>query len=295
VRRALVLAGVFFAGLLVAGPALASGAGGEVEREIEFGLSAGGFAGRVYVSNNDGDVTATLVVARGPRVAYYTVPAQITADRVTARFGGLGELDYHFAPKPNGSVECNGAEEGEAVFEGIFAFTGENGYVHFEAAHAEGSFRISPEPKTCAQRRLARRAVRYHPSYSDEGATLNAAAGSRAKGRMREVTVFDEGRHGPHPVILFAALTEKREGMGVARGVQLAAGSGSFSWNLEKGTATLRPPAPFTGSATFTRRGHDGHGAWRGSLGMPIFGGDSVKLAGGGFRAYIHRGVPQDE
>ena len=54
--------------------------------------------------------------------------------------------------------------------------------------------------------------------------------------------------------------------MTVARGVQLAAGAGAFRWNLEKGTATLRPPAPFTGSATFTRHGHDGHGAWKGSL-----------------------------
>jgi hypothetical protein len=74
-----------------------------------------------------------------------------------------------------------------------------------------------------------------------------------------------------------------------------AAGARAFRWNLETGTATLRPPAPFTGSATFTRHGHDGHGTWKGSLGMPIFGGESVELAGSAFRAFIHKGVPQDE
>jgi hypothetical protein len=112
---------------------------------------------------------------------------------------------------------------------------------------------------------------------------------------MREVDVFDDGRRGSHKVVLYAFLGEEREGVAVARGVQMAAGSGAFRWDLEKGTATLRPPAPFTGSATFTRHGNDGHGTWKGSLGMPIFGGESVKLAGGAFRAFIHKGVPQDE
>ncbi len=294
-RRALVLTGVLCAGLLVAVSALAAGAGREVERELAFGLDAEGFTVRVFVSNNDGDVNATMIVNRGPQVAYYSTPAEVTAERVTARFGGLGELDYRFAPKRKGSVDCNGAEEGEAVFEGTFDFTGENGYVHIEADRAEGSFQIYPEPKSCPQKRFARRVVPYHPSYSDEGATLQASAGSRAKRRMREVNVFDPGRRGPHKVALFATLAEEREGMTVARGVQLTAGSGAFRWNLEKGTATLRPPAPFSGSATFTRHGHDGHGTWKGSLGMPILGGEPVELAGSEFRAFIHKGVPQDE
>jgi hypothetical protein len=293
-RRALVLAGVLFAGLLLAIPALAAGAGREVERGLAFDMDVEGFGVHVLVSNNDGEVNATIILSRGSQVAYYEAPAKVTAERVTARFGRLGELDYRFAPKRNGSIDCNGAEEGEAVFEGTFDFTGENRYVQIEAGHAEGSFRIYPEPKNCAQKQLARRAVPYHPSYSDEGATLQARAGPPAKGRIREVSVFDAGQRGPHKVVVFATLAEEREGLTVARGVQLMAGSGAFSWNLEKGTATLRPPAPFTGSATFTRHGHDGHGTWKGSLGMPIFGGEPVELAGDEFRAFVHKGVPQD-
>jgi hypothetical protein len=276
-------------------PALAAGAGREVERELAFDMDVDGFSVHVFVSNNDGDVDATIILSRGPQVAYYSAPAKVTAERVTARFGNFGELDNRFAPKRNGSVDCSGAEEGEAVFEGTFDLTGENGYVHIEAGHAEGSFQIYPEPKNCLQKRLARRAVPYHPFYSEEGATLHARAGSRAKGRMRGVSVFDEGQHGPHKVAVIAALGEIREGMTVARGVQLTAGSGAFRWNLEEGTATLRPPAPFTGSATFNRHGHDGHGTWKGSLSMPILGGESVELVGGEFRAFIHKGVPQDE
>jgi hypothetical protein len=292
-RRAFVLAGVLLAGLLVVVPAFAAGAGREVERDVEFSLDVEGFTVRVDVDNNDGDVNATIILSRGPQFAYYTAPAKVTADRVTAQFGSLGELDYRFTPKRNGSVDCELAEEGEATFEGTFVFTGENSYVHIEASGADGSFRIDPAPKNCAQKGLARRVVPYSPTYSGEGATLEARAGLLAKGRIREVNVFDLGQRGPHKVVVDTFLGEEREGISVARGVQLAAGSGAFRWDLKKGTATLRPPEPFTGWATFSRRGKGRPGTWKGSLGMPILGGDPVRLAGTAFRAAIHKGLPQ--
>jgi hypothetical protein len=254
-----------------------------------------GFNAEVFVSNNDGDVSALLILARGAQVAYYSTPATVTAERVTARFGELGELDYRFAAKRGGRIECTGSEQGEAVFGGSFDFTGENDYVHIESDHAEGTFQVYPEPKNCVAKRLARRAVPYHPFYSGEGATLEANSGSRASEMTREIIVLDDGSDGGHKVFLDAILWEKREGMVVARGVQLPAASSAFRWNLKRGTATLRPPAPFTGWAKFSRRGHQGHGACRGSLGMPILGGEPVGLAGREFRAFIHKGVPQDE
>lgn len=293
--RRLIVAAILGVSLLVAVPVFATGAGREVERELSFDLDVEGFSAGVFVSNNDGDVDAILIISRGPRVAYYSAPAKVTADRVTARFGSLGELDYRFTPKRNGKVECSGSEEGEVVFEGTFSFTGENGYVHIEADKAEGSLQVYPEPKNCAPQRLARRVVPYQPSYSNSGATLRARAVAPAKGRAREISAYDEGRPGPHAVFVFAFMTERREGVTAARGVQLTAGAGAFRWDRKSGTATLRPPAPFTGAAKFSRRGHDGHGTWNGSLSMPIFGGETVKLTGGAFRASIHKGVPQDE
>jgi hypothetical protein len=293
VRRALVFAGALLAGLLVTVPAFAAAAEREVERDVAFSLEAEGFTVRVAVTNNDGDVNATIILSRGPLVAYYSAPAKVTAKRVTARFGRLGELDYRFAAKRNGSVDCDyDSEEGEAVFEGTLRFTGENGYVHIEAPGAEGSYRVYPAPKNCPQRRLARRVVPYSPTYSGEGATLEASAGPESKRRMVDVTDFGASQRG-RTVALFAFLGERREGMSVARGAQLIAGSGAFRWDLKKGKATLRPPAPFTGWATFTRRGSGRPGAWKGSLTMPILGGDPVRLAGTEFRAVIHKGVQQ--
>jgi hypothetical protein len=290
-----ILAAILSVSLFVAVPVFAADAEREVERELAFEVDVEGFDAGVFVSNNDGDVSATIILSRGARVAYYSAPAKVTAERVTARFGSFGELDYRFAAKPNGRIGCGGSETGDAVFEGTFDFTGENGYVHIEASKAEGSFQIYPAPKNCAPQRLARRAVPYHPSYSETGATLQATAVAPDRRRGREISVYDEGGRGAHDVFVFATLAEKREGVSSARGVQLTAGSGAFRWNLKRGTATLRPPAPFAGWATFHRHGHHGRGTWKGSLSMPIFGGESVKLTGGAFRAFIHKGVPQDE
>jgi len=241
---------------------------------------------------------ACSVRAKGPQVAYYSVPAKVTAERVTAKFGAFGELDYNFRPKGSGSAECLGASdtENEAELEGTFRGTGENEYVHVEADHVDGTVHLYPVPKQCAQSRRARRVVPYHPSYSDKGATLQARAVSLGgQPEAREVSVYDGGGRGPHKIVISAYLGERQEGVDIARGVQMAAPSSAFNWNLDAGTASLRPPAPFTGSAKFTRRGGNGHGTWTGSLTMPILGGEPVAVAGTEFSAYMHKGVPQDE
>jgi hypothetical protein len=297
-RRALVLAGVMLVALLAMGQAAsARHAGGDVERELVFELPAeGGFLAAIQVSDYDGEAHATLIVRKGLQEAYYEVPAKVTAKRVTARFGSLGKLDFSYAPKRNGKFRCTGAEEGEATFDGTFTFTGENEYVHLEAGHAEGSFQAYPE-QGCRQSGRPRRAVPYHPSYSSEGATLEATAGSREQGQSREVSIYDPGpkARGRARGAIFGSLWEEREGMIVSRGAGVPLRAGSFGWSLGKGTATLRAQAPFTGSAHFVRHGNNGHGTWTGSLSVPILGGEPIELAGNEFHAYMHKGVPQDE
>jgi hypothetical protein len=298
-RRALVIAGMMLVGLLAAVPAIASAAPGdrtaaEVEREVTFTLRAEGFTVLLDTTDNDGEVSAYLAIGRGGQTASYQVPATVTADTVKAQFGSLGELDYHYVPEGKPASECNG--DGKAHFDGTFAFTGENGYVHIDADSAKGVYQ-SYSPSGCARARLRRRVVPYQPSYSDEGATLHANAGSRRQGKGLDLSVFDAGPqvHGRLKGGIFGALWEAREGMVISRGVSMSLRAGAFSWNLAAGTATLRAPAPFTGSARFTRHGRNGHGTWTGSLAMPILGGEPVELAGPAFRAFIHKGVPQDE
>lgn len=296
-RRALVIAGVIFAALLAVAP-LASAAptpAAEVEREVTLAFRTEGFTVFFDTTDNDGELSADLAILRGRQKANYSVPVEITAHTVKARFGSLGELDYHYAPQGKKTTGCED-EEGRARFEGTFTFTGENEYVHIDADSAEGVYQFDT-PSGCVRSLPLRRVVPYSPSYSEEGATLEAESGPRDRANGRNVSVYDLGprAHGRARGAIFGELWEEREGMVVSRGVSMPLRPDAFSWSLEKGTATLRPPAPLTGSAHFVRHGNNGHGTWTGSLSMPILGGEPVELAGSEFRAFLHQGVPQDE
>jgi hypothetical protein len=305
-RRALVLVALSAAALLGTGPASAAAtasplarARAPVEREVRLAeMTIEGFDVDFAVEDNDGRVTAAVTVSRGPQVARYSVPAKVTADRVTARFGHFGEIDYRIVPPAEASPECFGTGgESPATFEGTFTFSGERGYVHIDVDKAEGTYSAYPPPPGCPAPLRGRRVVPYSPSYSGSGATLTVGGGSASKNRAKEITVLDgaaQSLHGHHRIAIFGYLGELREGVSIAHGVQLVASSSCFTWNLAAGTATLRPPAPFTGSAHFARRAH-GRPTWTGSLRMPVFGGDPVSLAGGSFRAALHKGTPQDE
>lgn len=243
-RRALVLAGVLFAALLAAVPALAAGAEREVERELAFGLKAEGFDVAVFVSNNDGNVSATMIVGRGPRIAYYSTPAEVTAERVTAQFGGMGELDYRFAPKRNGRVECTGSENGEPCSKEPSTSLARTAMSTSKPTTPKGPSRSTPS------RRTARR-------NDSPGAPGGITRTTRTKGRLCTRGPF----HEPKERCAKSSSSTK-------------AGTGTRSFSL--------PP---------WSKG----GTWRGSLGMPILGGEPVELAGHEFRAFIHKGVPQDE
>jgi hypothetical protein len=303
-RRALVLVSVFAAALsgtgltLAAATAAAAPAGvlGEIERNVnvdEFQVE--GFGIDLSVIGFRHEVSATLIVTRGRQVAYYTAPAVVTAERVTAKFGAFGELDYRFVPQGTAEPRCVGAiSEDPVTFEGTFTFTGERGYVHVDAPHAEGSVTANPAPLGCRPASAARRAVRDAPIYNGHGATLYAKSGSPGKGPLLQLDISDGADKGRHRIAIIAFDSERLEGVSISRGVEMSAPSTAFQRDLAAGTATVRPPAPLTGSAHFVRRAH-GPPAWTGSLRVPIFGGDPARLAGPGFRATLHKGITQDE
>lgn len=309
-RRALVLVSVFAAALsgtgltLAAATAAAPAPGDEsgIERNVNLDeFKVEGFGIDLAVIGLGDEVSATMFVRRGPQVAYYTAPATVSAERVTAKFGALGELDYRFVPRGSKEARCVGSDYEDPVgLEGTFTFTGERGYVHVDAPHAEGSVTANPAPAGCppaSSARIApsaRRVVPYHPVYGGHGATLYAKAGSPGKGPLRQFEIADGADKGRHRLAIDGFLSERLEGVTISRGVQMTAPSSAFQRNLTAGTATVRPPAPFTGTAQFARRAH-GRPAWTGSLRMPIFGGDPVRLAGPGLRAALHKGTFQDE
>jgi hypothetical protein len=288
-RRALVIAGVMFAGLLATAPTVASAAGAPI-REAKFELHEDGFL--VAVKSEIAEEKITLTFARHGEVAVYQVAAEFTADTVKARFGQLGELDYTFTPGSRPGV-CGGFVEG--VFEGTFTFAGENEFVTFEAPRARGTF-AAAGTQGCKESHRAKPTVRApgseaKPEPAKDEATLIAHT-THAR-PLRSMLVFEgEGRHAR--LVFFSAFEyERTEGMLIARGAQTAGPRRDFTWDLGAGTARIDPPAPFTGSATLTPR-PGGAPIWRGSLRAPMPGGRPFRLSGADFQAQLVGGSPLD-
>ena len=282
-RRALVLLSVSAAALLGTGLTLAAAAGApspEGPKAVVFSFKAEGFRVEVFAEDNDGEQTAALTISRGrfPRgglLAEYLAPATLTGHSLAATFGSLGELNFGFKPR-----KCPGG----LAFSGTFTFTGENDYVHIDADHAEGSF-LEQILTACGPWGPIKPG-QIHRIVSS--VRLEASAGSLKQGVARQVEAIEDTDEGGRRTVRITGLVgEEREGMTIGRGAIVRAPRDAFHWNLKAGTATVRPPAPFTGSATL-KPGRDGKGIWKGSLRVrDLTGGPPIDLTGSGFHAHL--------
>jgi hypothetical protein len=283
-RRALVLIAVIAAALLGTVLPVAAAAPQPVEAEdLIFGLAAEGFRVEVFAEDNDGDQTASLDVARDGQEAIYRVPATITDHSVAAKFGTRGQLNFRFRPR-----KCHGG----LVFTGKFSFTGENGFIHIDADHASGSF-FEQVYTACGTRGPVDPGnVRV---VTATGIRLEATAKEpdHRGGRALEVTEY-RARGGHRSVDISGFVTERREGMEIGRGAIVSAPVSAFRRDVAAGTATVTPPAPFTGSATLQR--HGAESAWVGDLQVPVLGGGApVALTGPEFQTRLTQEQPFDE
>jgi hypothetical protein len=289
-RRALVLLSILAAWLLLVAPGLAPAAPRalkpqpEEQEDLIFGLEADGFAVSVFAEDNDGDQTASLTISRDGLSVEYLVPATITDDSVKAKFGALGNLDYSFKPK-----KAKGKCHAGLTFDGTFTFTGENGYVLIDADHAEGGG-VEQDYSGCPGRGghiVVARSTGFH---------LEAIAGSWTHGTARRVQATEyRTRGGRSTVNISAFVREEREGMLIGDGAMVTAPASAFRRNVKAGTATLTPPAPFTGSATL-KPGRGGKGIWEGTLQLPsLRGGAPIAFTGPEFGGRVEQEQPYDE
>jgi hypothetical protein len=292
VHRVLVLAASLLAAVLLLVP-IASASGAEVEIKTH----VGSFSIVALSGESNGKQSVVLIVSRRHQYAEYIVPAEITGSTLKARFGSLGEIDYSFGPKKAGDAKCFGATETAAAFTGTFNFVGEGGFVHLDADRATGTYATGLSPRGCQPPRLPRRAgaaARAVPGqpFTGKGATLTATARSKVSHQARVITVARE--IAASQVAITAFLEEVSPEMVTLRGAEMTAPGRSFEWDFGAGTATVAPPAPFTGTASFIRRG-DGRTLLTGSLRVPILGGKPVMMAGAAFHAILHHGTQHQE
>jgi hypothetical protein len=252
---------------------------------VEFHFHREGYL--VFVDTEGLRGRLALTVARGGDSATYLTHARPKGHAVKARFGRLGSVDLTFVPSPGRTHRCDSIVRSEGVFKGDFEFTGEHHYIHFAIGRIAGEFTSAG---SCSSDRdtASGSAARHVEGTETDSATLLAR--TRGPSPLETFTALGERSAMSFEGVVAGFRWENREGMEIVRGAQIGIGGARFAWNLATGTATVRPPSPFTGSATFRRR--RGGPDWSGTLRVPILGGRPMSLTGSRFQVHLHAGAP---
>jgi hypothetical protein len=249
------------------------------------------------------DETVTLEVGRkGRGVSYrrvtYEVKGRVTEAGLKARFGRLGLIDVAFTPtrtlsSTEPSEGCAGAPRTlrEGIFTGTIDFTGEREYVRIEGPQAEGWMSVIPEwqcPDTEEPMSFAGASGPLALSSRKKRESATLYAGSRRCSCLFAAAVHRRYRGGRS--IFYLTKAERHEGMEILRATLAKGGPTAFDFDHAAGTATVHPPPPFSGHASFRDRPH-GRDLWRSTIRAPLLGVGSVSLFGPGFGAVLY---PED-
>lgn len=208
--------------------------------------------------------------------ALYVAPARVTATSIQADLGPFGGVDL--ALRGSGRektvrIRCGDGQRytyETGVWEGVVEFRGEGGYIAGRAT------RLPVLP--------------YVTSYCGSGSGRGESRGGVGPGARLKGTSYAHGRalsfqvnknHSRSRALFEAEVRERRDGVRIFRFASGWLPASAFSFDPDLRTATLSPPAPFSGSATLTRTPSSVPPLWSGDLALE-FPGRTVGLAGPG-------------
>jgi hypothetical protein len=220
-----------------------------------------------------------LVLGRPHEEATYIAPGTVTETSIQADLGALGKIDVSFHADGSTQVvkpRCGGRPISLAggSYQGTISFHGENGYTAAEATEADGDIRfflnlICPGISGIVGPRYLPGAELDVGSRSDLGSHLKVV-----KNSPRARSHFEVG------------VDEQHDGIQIERFADPIERAGAFKFDPRLQVATVRPPAPFSGSATF-RRSRSPANRWAGNLNVDLPGRENVGLTGAGLRATL--------
>lgn len=216
---------------------------------------------------------------------------------VRARFGSLGRVSLRF--RPDGRIrrrepqsECEGGSETTEYgrFVGHLSFRGKGNYFHVSSAKGEATLARSPrlrcekgqadEPSPTSLRRY----VAPIPLFPDDQSIALLYSSARSQGRYVGITAMHMEESPPGAEVQLGVV-ESRHGMAIGYGAYLEGPPGTLLTSLpgaHPATATLAPPAPFYGKATYS----EDPPAWTGSLGVKL-AGLRLPLTGPDFHVHL--------
>ena len=236
----------------------------------------------------------------GIAVSTYTARGEASATSIRAGFASLGRVAVHFHPSgrvihlgPHG--DCGrGATlprfaSRSGVFRGEVDFEGEGGYTSAHIHSARGEVLV-PRPSHCSGRtgRSLHRAA--PPSRTiPSGPTGPKTTSLEALWKFPlGLTVFDASTDGAHSARYIAAVEQSEGTVAVYRLALAFAPSQTFSTDSALSSASIAPPAPFSGEGAY-RLGAGGEKSWSGPLAVSFPGAEDVPLTGPQFTTQLAR------
>lgn len=234
-------------------------------------------AGAAYVREGSGRGTFSVSASRGNESASYSAPAKVTADSIRANLGSLGRVDLtlHLTGEEKTThVGCSSRPETyeAGTYEGIFEFHGEGGYTAARATRLAG---VSELALLAGSNGCRGTSTGGAFGFGLPGAMLKGI--SYAHGRTLK---FQLNKNRPGAQTLYtASLAERRDGIKIYRELTGTAPASAFRYDARVRTATVSPPAPFSGSAHVSREADAVSPLIAGDLTL-AFPGHTVPLAG---------------
>lgn len=281
--------------VLCLAPATAASAEGARPFSAEFSLQASnGYL--IHMSAGRHELTIT-VAERKPRSSHvvettYSVTGAASPKGVEANLGALGEISLRFVPsgraitkrRPKLPKACKAPRNivrRQGTFVGVIRFEGEAGYTTVEASEVNGSVG-TPEGVFCATfSNGSGGGKRHHHPHVASPPYLGATTAHSALGFAAAARGHHDGRVG-----FVASSTEKNGAISIFRWASVVAAPSDFKFDRRLTTATVTPPPPFSGTATFRRR-HKGPPLWTGSLAVSFLGAPETPLTGSNFTSVI--------
>lgn len=251
--------------------------------KLEFRISAGSNSvDAARESKSDG-------VFRREGAFYSASSGHVTLRRLDARLGPIARVSVRFVP--SGKVRrytdpnCKGGPEVTrfGTFVGTIRMHGEHGYTNVAAKRARGTVDTAPL-------RVCRLPV-YARAASGGEALVTTTLAANLEG-VESYSGFEASlSQEPDAEARFDAFAhDASHGVGVSRRVEAFAAPATFSFDATLDNATVSPPAPFSGSASFQRI-DDFASRWQGPLSVDLPGRPGFALTGRNFSWSLTREV----
>jgi len=272
--------------LLAAATASASAAEEDEGAIAAFQVKASkGYRVLVIASREPGKARGRIFLFVGSKrgSVMYGASADVEEDEISADLGELGTIDLGYVPlKGKERHSCGPGDEVSRIprgeYTGVFELHGEEGYTEARATRLKADLGLLID-LTCAG------------SVGFGDATGPGLPGARLNAILRQdadtALSFEIKKNRPAaPAAFRISLRERRGKIQIRREIEGTVGPGGFRYDPRLRVATVSPPAPFDGSATY-RRDAARRNRWAGDLTIDLPGRADTPLAQAGFRVSL--------